>query len=94
MRRVYLEKENQIVLVKNYYRKTILQMKQKDEKNVWKTLLETSAFIGENGMGKTKEGDKKTPSGLYDLGIAFGIKENPRDNVAIHKNNKRFLLGR
>lgn len=30
------------------------------------------AVIGKNGIGKTKEGDGKTPTGTYALGTAFG----------------------
>ncbi len=33
--------------------------------------------IGRNGMGKTKEGDGKTPEGVFELGSAFGQGEAP-----------------
>ena len=44
---------------------------------VWTQLLETSAYVGRNGIGKTKEGDKKTPIGTYNLTTPFGIKADP-----------------
>lgn len=44
---------------------------------VWTQLLETSAYVGKNGIGKTKEGDKKTPVGTYNLNTPFGIKDDP-----------------
>ena len=44
---------------------------------VWTQLLETSAYVGKNGIGKTKEGDKKTPVGTYNLTTPFGIKDDP-----------------
>ncbi len=37
----------------------------------------TTAWVGKNGIGKTKEGDGKTPKGLYSLDQAFGILKNP-----------------
>jgi len=43
----------------------------------WKLVLETEAFIGKNGLGKTKEGDGKTPVGVFLFIKAFGILENP-----------------
>ena len=46
--------------------------------------MTTEAFIGKNGIGKTTEGDKKTPKGLFKLGITFGIKENPRNSINIY----------
>ncbi len=43
----------------------------------WSKLLDTSAFIGKNGLGKTREGDSKTPIGLFHFTQAFGIKKDP-----------------
>lgn len=47
------------------------------EKDKWKLVLETEAVIGRNGLGKTKEGDGKTPVGVFRFIKAFGILENP-----------------
>lgn len=44
---------------------------------VWKQQLSCEAIVGKNGIGKSVEGDKKTPRGTYDLTSAFGIKANP-----------------
>lgn len=46
-------------------------------KIVWTQTLECPAFIGLEGLGKTKEGDNKTPIGDFGIITAFGIKENP-----------------
>lgn len=43
----------------------------------WRQLLSAEAFVGKNGIGKSVDGDKKTPRGTYDLTFAFGIRENP-----------------
>ena len=46
-------------------------------KTVWTETLSCPGFIGLEGLGKTKEGDNKTPIGDFGITTAFGIKENP-----------------
>ena len=46
-------------------------------KPVWTKTLECDGVIGKEGLGKTKEGDNKTPVGDFGIVEAFGIKENP-----------------
>lgn len=53
-----------------------LRMYQKDGFG-WVLALDCPAFIGRDGLGKTKEGDMKTPVGDFGLLCAFGIKANP-----------------
>ena len=43
----------------------------------WQLLHRGPAFIGRNGLGKTQEGDAKTPVGTFRPVAAFGIKPNP-----------------
>lgn len=43
----------------------------------WHEIISCPAFIGKKGWGKTKEGDMKTPKGIYTFTMAFGIKEDP-----------------
>ena len=42
-----------------------------------KVLFTTDVFVGKNGLGKTGEGDGKTPVGTLRPLSAFGIKPNP-----------------
>ena len=42
-----------------------------------KVLFTTSVYVGKNGLGKTGEGDAKTPVGTLRPLSAFGIKPNP-----------------
>lgn len=44
---------------------------------VWTQLYSCDAYIGKNGIGKTKEGDNKTPVGTFNLTTPFGIKADP-----------------
>lgn len=55
---------------------------------VWVERLSTSAYVGRNGIGKTKEGDKKTPTGTYNLTTPFGIKDDPGAKMAYTKVTK------
>ena len=48
----------------------------------WQLVLETEAIIGKSGLGKTKEGDGKTPVGVFLFVEAFGILENPGTKMA------------
>ena len=43
----------------------------------WQQIMTTPGFIGRNGLGKTREGDEKTPVGTFKFDYAFGIKPDP-----------------
>ena len=73
---------NQIVLVEHIGgSKAMLSIHQKTN-GVWQELYSGGAYVGSNGIGKTREGDKKTPTGTYNLTQPFGIKANPGANEA------------
>ena len=51
---------------------------EKAEANdAWTLVFDGEAYIGKNGMNKSKEGDTKTPCGDYEILQAFGILPNP-----------------
>ena len=54
-----------------------ISLHEKDADGSWKELLSTPGFIGKHGLGKTKEGDGKTPTGVFHFNRAFGIAEDP-----------------
>ena len=54
-----------------------VSLHQKDETGAWKELMTTPGYIGKMGLGKTKEGDGKTPVGTFVFNAAFGIAEDP-----------------
>ena len=79
---------DQIVLVEHQSgSKATLSVHEKKD-GVWKQLLETTAYVGRNGIGKTKEGDKKTPTGTYNLNTPFGILADPGANMPYTKVTK------
>ncbi|MCD7807927.1 MAG: SH3 domain-containing protein [Erysipelotrichaceae bacterium] len=43
----------------------------------WKTVISTTANLGQYGIGKTREGDRKTPTGTYHFSKLMGIASNP-----------------
>ncbi|MBQ7705253.1 MAG: L,D-transpeptidase family protein [Selenomonadaceae bacterium] len=43
----------------------------------WQQIMTTPGFIGKKGLGKTKEGDAKTPVGIFHFTKAFGIATDP-----------------
>lgn len=50
---------------------------EKDESGTWREILSCPAYIGKKGWGKTREGDMKTPVGVFTFTKAFGIKADP-----------------
>lgn len=43
----------------------------------WKRVFRSIAYVGLNGLGKEREGDKKTPTGIYNLTGGFGAAPDP-----------------
>ncbi|MCR5346811.1 MAG: L,D-transpeptidase family protein [Fretibacterium sp.] len=52
-------------------------MHEKDEDGQWHQVLSAQAYIGKKGWGKKREGDGKTPVGVFRFTMAFGIKADP-----------------
>ncbi len=71
------EDANQILVVLANGDEAVVSLHNKSNNGVWEEVLVTEANIGKNGIGKTKEGDEKTPRGIYRFTFAFGIKEDP-----------------
>lgn len=68
---------NQLILVRKSKSKEKAQFSFCVKKaEHWEEVIKTDAYIGKNGMTKNKiEGDGKTPSGKFGIGIAFGTHE-------------------
>lgn len=54
-----------------------VSMHQKAEDGTWKQIMTTPGYIGKKGLDKEKEGDAKTPTGVFAFNYAFGIAEDP-----------------
>ena len=57
------------------------------KQNIWYEYLISQAHIGQNGLGKEIEGDRKTPIGAYTFNSYFGIADNPGTNLPYIKLN-------
>ena len=69
---------DQLIVVATHEKTTAwVSMHQKDPNGIWKMIMSTPGFIGRQGLGKTKEGDGKTPVGGYHFTRAFGLDEDP-----------------
>lgn len=75
------ETADQIVLV-DYISgsKAALSIHEK-QNGSWRQIYSCTAYLGKNGVGKTREGDQKTPIGTYNLTQPFGIKADPGANM-------------
>lgn len=78
----------QIVLVeyKSGSKATLSVHEKQDGK--WVQLFETPAYVGKNGIDKTREGDKRTPTGTFNLTTPFGIKADPGAQMPYTKVTK------
>ncbi len=57
-----------------------VSMHERGEDGKWRQLLSTPGYVGLNGMcpaDKRVEGNKKTPIGVFRVGKAFGIEDDP-----------------
>lgn len=57
----------------------------------WKRMFSCTANIGKNGVGKTVEGDMKTPLGTFNLSTPFGIKPDPSTDDPYGRKAEGYL---
>lgn len=75
---------SQLIFVRSSGSNAEITLFQK-ENDVWQNAHETSGFVGKNGVStQSREGDYRTPGGLFPLGFAFGT-ESPEQffNLAV-----------
>lgn len=73
----------QLILVKTDGNMAQIYAYEVEENGCWAVYLQDiSGYVGKNGItSDKKEGDKKTPKGLFPLLFAFGIEENPESSM-------------
>ena len=80
-----------MIILKN----TIYIRKEKDNYYLTYKNFKEICYIGKNGLtNNKKEGDYKTPIGVFNLGIAFGINKNEINNTFeyIEINNNLYWV--
>ena len=90
---IIANKTNQIILVipANYSTtsaKFYFYIKKEGDK--WTKNKEIDAYIGYGGLGKEKEGDLKSPVGIYQFDTYFGIYNNPGTELPYLKINSSY----
>lgn len=85
----------QMLVVANYEGSTAwVSLNEKSADGKWYQIMSTPGFIGKNGLGKTKEGDAKTPVGTYGFNAAFGIAPDPGCAIPyIQVGNEQYWSG-
>ena len=63
---------------------------EKQDDGTWHMVMTTPGFIGKNGLGKTKEGDAKTPTGEFRFNRAFGIADDPGSKIPYVKVDEDY----
>jgi len=71
-----------------------ISLHEKADDGSWHMVMTTPGFIGRNGLGKTKEGDGKTPTGVFHFNRAFGIADDPGSKIPYVKvDNDTYWSG-
>lgn len=86
----------QMIVVKAHSREGITATVTMHEKQdgIWTEILNVDGYLGYGGIDKEREGDGKTPTGLYGLSIAFGKKEDPGSLIPYtHVDEKYWWVG-
>ena len=65
-----------------------ISLHEKQNDGSWHMIMTSPGFIGKNGLGKTKEGDAKTPVGTFHVNRAFGIADDPGCAIPYVKADK------
>lgn len=60
------------------------------QKGIWSETLRVDGYLGYGGIGKEREGDGKTPTGLYGLSVAFGKKEDPGSLIPYTQIDEKY----
>lgn len=77
----------QLVIVESQGSSAVVYFYEKQENGIWQSGgLTVSGWVGSNGVDKkSQEGDYKTPSGLYSIGEAFYIDNEPATGLDTFK---------
>lgn len=71
------EEHSQIIVVAAEGNEATVSFHERDEAGYWSEVLSARGYVGKNGIGKTKEGDRKSPTGAFGFTHAFGVQEDP-----------------
>lgn len=81
---------NQIIVVAVVNNNAELCLYENVSNDDWQLVFEIDAIIGKNGLRKTKEGDGKTPVGVFIIKDVFGILDNPGTKIEYTKVDESY----
>ncbi len=76
---------SQLIIVSANGSKATVTMHAMNIHGEWEEILSTTGHVGEQGVGEAREGHSKTPRGIFDLSLAFGINDNPGTSLPYTK---------
>ena len=84
------DRTNQLVFVKykSGYKAKIMFYQKKNGN--FKLVLSENGYVGKKGINKKREGDLKTPTGVFNLTKPFGIKTDPGTKIKYTKVNRNL----
>ena len=71
----------QLLLIEANGTYATVSLHTQNDKGIWVENFSVTGRVGKNGIGKTTEGDGKTPTGKYQFNKAFGILPDPGISV-------------
>lgn len=89
----YQEQDNVDCLIFVKYKgssKADFCMYRKTKSGTWNCVVKCDAYVGQNGINKSREGDRKTPTGIYNITMGMGLKKNPGTAVRYKKINRHL----
>ena len=93
----YMQEVRQILLIEQSKTEQSvgkLCLLSKTSDSHWLEVMQCKAYLGKNGIDKSREGDKRTPTGDYGMVMAFGAKDDPGSLVSYTKlTNTMYLCG-
>ena len=71
------QKTDQLLIVAAEGTEADVTLWEKGAAGAWGQVLSVRGYVGASGIGKMKEGDSRTPTGVYGFTMAFGAKPDP-----------------
>ena len=81
---------SQLVVVAASGSSATVSLHNKNDDGSWSQIFSVAGRIGQNGIGKTCEGDKKTPVGMYGFTMAFGNGANPGCTIGYTQTDSSY----
>lgn len=87
----YIGEASQIITVEASLSSAVVTLYDRLPDDTFEQVLSTNASIGKNGIGKEREGDCKTPSGVYHFTMAFGSMVDPGSLIPYTQVDERHI---